>query len=187
MGRDQAPPSRAQLLAQLRSLTKILEAHGAAAEKMAPILAARGFPPAVMGDGAPRGESELTSTERAAAYPGPWDGVDEKLVRWYVATFAVVTMGQQLLVDLASHAAPDDPDMQRAAGPGAGWCLACERWVVGSHGDRLRAGFCDACRKAFTRLPAPRDRAKFIRDRPKVDDALRRPRRHEVGTDEDGG
>jgi hypothetical protein len=32
-----------------------------------------------------------------------------------------------------------------------GACLACDRWVAGTTVDRLRSGYCDACRKAFER------------------------------------
>lgn len=43
----------------------------------------------------------------------------------------------------------------------AGACVACGRDVSGSARDRLRAGFCDACRKAWEREGKP-DRAAFI-------------------------
>ena len=56
----------------------------------------------------------------------------------------------------------------------AGICRACERTVTGSDDDRLREGFCDACRKAWKRLqsrwtddrrPGAPDRAEFERRR----------------------
>jgi hypothetical protein len=45
-----------------------------------------------------------------------------------------------------------------------GHCMACERSVLGTPDDRLRSGFCDACRKAWERAGLG-DRAAFIRDR----------------------
>jgi len=38
-----------------------------------------------------------------------------------------------------------------ALAPGAGHCAACERWCAGVGNDRLRSGWCDACRKAWQR------------------------------------
>jgi hypothetical protein len=38
--------------------------------------------------------------------------------------------------------------------PGSGNCQACERWVSGSAGDRIRAGLCEACRVAVRRMMA---------------------------------
>lgn len=161
------PPTRVQLILQLKALTKALEDHGATAEAMAPLLAARGWSTSTIGDGTSRGTSELTSTERAAAHPDRWVGVDEKLARFYLTTHILVAAGNQLIADLAGHAANDDDHLGRTTGTHGGWCMACERWVPGTHDDRLRSGFCNACRVAWARTPQPRDRAKFIRDRPR--------------------
>lgn len=30
--------------------------------------------------------------------------------------------------------------------PGSGTCVACDRWVSGAEGDRIRSGMCDSCR-----------------------------------------
>lgn len=46
----------------------------------------------------------------------------------------------------------------------AGYCAACGRWVEGTAADRLRAGYCDACRKAWERAGRP-DRPTFERQR----------------------
>lgn len=43
-------------------------------------------------------------------------------------------------------------------------CLCCDRDVLGTREDRLKAGFCEACYKAWRRLGMP-DRFAFIRDR----------------------
>lgn len=65
----------------------------------------------------------------------------------------------------------------------AGICRACQRTVTGSDDDRLRSGYCDGCRKAWTRLMsrwtderragAP-DRAEFERRRRDEADEARR-------------
>jgi hypothetical protein len=56
----------------------------------------------------------------------------------------------------------------------AGVCRACQRTVTGSDDDRLRSGYCDACRKAWGRelsawtdegRPGAPDRAAFERRR----------------------
>lgn len=51
---------------------------------------------------------------------------------------------------------------QRPAG--AGDCLACDRVVTGAPNDRLRAGYCEACYRAWDRAGRP-DRAAFERTR----------------------
>lgn len=40
-------------------------------------------------------------------------------------------------------------------------CQACNRDVSNVGDDRLRSGYCDACRKAWDREPQPRDRLRF--------------------------
>lgn len=52
---------------------------------------------------------------------------------------------------------------------GAGTCAACSRWVAGSASDRIRSGYCDACRKAWERDGRP-ERASFERARRKGED-----------------
>lgn len=46
----------------------------------------------------------------------------------------------------------------------SGHCQACGRWVEGTANDRLRAGYCDADRKAWERAGRP-DRPTFERQR----------------------
>lgn len=173
---NRTPPTRIQLITQLRALTKMLEVNGAQAERMAPLLAARGWPTSTLGDGGSRGTSELTSTERAADHRDRYADADEKLARFYLQTFILVSAGQQLIADLAAHATSDADheghDLTRTNTTG-GWCQACNRWVLGTADDRIRSGFCSACNMAFARLIAKdpnADRASFIRHRPKHDD-----------------
>lgn len=160
-------PSPVVLARQLRQLAQVLDDHGARAVAMAPVLAARGFPASTLGAPGGRGSSELTSTEAAADRPAPFDGVDRDLTRWLVLAYQVAVYGQDLVTRITAHAAPDAEHEGRATGSaGAGHCLACERWVPGTHEDRLRSGWCDACRKSWERYRASRpsaDRMSFQR------------------------
>ncbi len=55
-----------------------------------------------------------------------------------------------------------------APAAGEGDCMCCERFVAGTEADRLREGFCDACRQAWRRYGAKwigaggPDRTSFI-------------------------
>lgn len=173
-------PTTAQLVIQLKALTRALEERGAQAEQLAPLLAARGWPTSSGAAGNRGGNAELTSVEAAAdTDPGTWRDIDTKLRWWITTTFALADLGQQMLTTIAARAAADDEHDGRATGQaGTGTCLACDRWVPGTEHDRLRAGFCDTCRKAWERSGRP-DRAAFIRNRPKSDD--RHPNRQRAG------
>lgn len=46
----------------------------------------------------------------------------------------------------------------------SGHCAACSRWVEGTAVDRLRAGYCEACYRAWDRAGRP-DRVQFERQR----------------------
>lgn len=172
MTKPTQPPTRGQLIAQLRATIAALENHGAQAERMAPLLAARGWPTTTLGDGGSRGTSELTSTEAAASHRDRWADADEKLARFYLQTHILVSAGQQLIADLTAHAIADDdhePGMVRTTKAGAGWCIGCGRWVTGAPDDRLRGGACNACAMAWTRFKAQHpnaDRVLFMRNRP---------------------
>lgn len=166
-------PTRPVLIAELRGFIKLLESTGAQAERMAPLLASRGFPTGTLGDGGSRGNSEHTSTERAAAHRDEWADADEKLARLYVELFALTGAGAQFITSLASRAASDEQHEGEGlarTGTNGGWCMACARWVPGTADDRIRSGFCNACRMAWNRKVSDdphADRAEFIRHRPK--------------------
>lgn len=51
---------------------------------------------------------------------------------------------------------------------GSGDCMACGRYCSGAVNDRLRAGFCNACRMAYKRAGSP-DRFEFCRNTPAHD------------------
>lgn len=42
-------------------------------------------------------------------------------------------------------------DGRRGRQPSGGNCMACKRWVTGGKDDKIRMGYCDACRKAWDR------------------------------------
>ncbi len=160
-------PSPQNLARQLRQLAAVLEDHGPDAVRMAPVLAARGFPASTLGAPGGRGSTELTSTEAAADAPAPFADVDSDLNRWLVLAWKVAVHGQDLVTKITAHAGSDDDHEGRAtSSAGAGHCLACERWVPGTHDDRLRAGFCNACRVSFQRWRGSNpggDRSRFVR------------------------
>jgi hypothetical protein len=160
-------PHPGKLARQLRQLAQVLDDHGERAVELAPVLAARGFPASTIGAPGGRGNAELTSTEAAADRPAPFDNVDRDLDRWLELAFRVSAHGQDLITRITAHAALDTEHQGRAtASAGAGHCLACELWVPGTNNDRLRAGFCNACRVAFQRWRQTRptgERAAFIR------------------------
>lgn len=54
------------------------------------------------------------------------------------------------ILRIAPAASPEPSLVETATAPGAGTCGACERWCPGGP-DRLRGGWCDACRKAWER------------------------------------
>lgn len=69
-----------------------------------------------------------------------------------------------IVVELGRAAVPHSSTVERKPQPGAGQCGACDKWVAGTADDRLRSGFCNACRMAWDRAGRP-DRAVFGRDR----------------------
>lgn len=160
-------PHPAKLARQLRQLAQALDDHGERAVELASVLAARGFPASTLGAPGGRGTAELTSTEAAADRRDPFANVDRDLDRWLDLAFRVTAHGQDLITRITTHAGLDTEHQGRATGSaGAGHCLACERWVPGTHDDRLRAGFCNACRVSWqgwrNRNPFG-DRQAFIR------------------------
>jgi hypothetical protein len=175
------PPTRPVLIAELKSFIKTLEAAGAQAERMAPLLAARGWPTGTLGDGGSRSTSTDTSTERAADHRDRWADADEKLARLYVQLVSLTGAGSQFITNLAASAGTDadhEGDGMAHTNTNGAWCLACTRWVPGTAEDRIRSGFCNACRVAWNRLASTdphADRASFIRNRPKHTGPTARP------------
>lgn len=173
-------PTRPQLIQALRTLTRTLEADGATAERMAPLLAARGWPTGTIGDGGSRSTDDTSGPEREAIRtsehgPGRYESAPERLARSYVTLFFLAGGLGQFITDLSASAGTDvdrEGDMART-GTNGGWCVGCGRWVTGTPEDRLRGGACEACRKAWERHQAKHPdatRALFMQNRPPHDD-----------------
>lgn len=74
----------------------------------------------------------------------------------------------QLVDKTMHHADPASADERRPRRSGSGPCHACTKDVPGTHDNRLRSGWCNACRMAFERWTVEsgvRDRAAFERHR----------------------
>lgn len=118
----------------------------------------RGYPAATMNDGG--GSSESTLVESQA--------LDPRFDPAHIALLALAewqqTIRQIRRVDRAFRGVTTTrPNLGRVSSL-AGQCLCCQRDVLGTAEDRLRNGYCDACRKAWERAGRP-DRAWFERQR----------------------
>lgn len=147
---------------QLEHTAKLLRQHGPRALTAADERTAIGYPSSTLGDGTPRGTTELTPTEASASQL--LERGDRHLARQVDLALAMrLAWGaslrlQQLIVDTLGHADPDSSILPKQTG--AGYCGRCTQWVPGSENDRLRSGWCDACRKAWDRAGRP-DRGLF--------------------------
>lgn len=157
-------PNPHQVASALRDAAAALDKHGTAALKAAPTLAARGYSGG-SGDGSGIRGSDTSDPTAAAQARGrdQFTDIDEKLNRWLTVAHTVSTGGIHLLSTITGHADPESTDRKNRQ-PGAGPCNACGRDVPGTATDRLRAAWCDACRKAWERAGYP-DRAQFERTR----------------------
>jgi hypothetical protein len=173
-----------QIAAQLRAAARLIEHDGRVAIIAAGYLAARGWPTGTLGDGTgSRTSSDLTSVESAVIgrlpdkdiaadlQPGHWDGVDYRLAGLLRLLERGSIEAQSVLTDLVAHAQDLDP-----IPVGRGECAACARICdpARNSNDRLRSGFCNACRMAWDRAGRP----------PRVDWA--HARRHEVRAGTEG-
>lgn len=172
-------PTPKVLAQQLRALAVLLENDGPQAIRVAPQLAARGWPGGTMGDGTGARTSDATSSvERAAgvtqdAKPadmkhGRHAGADARLARLLRLVWKTGLDIETLIVDLLAHG--DDVDVIPA---GTGECECCSRFVrptADRPHDRLRSGLCDPCRKAWDKAGRPErrgwiiDRRRWLRD-----------------------
>lgn len=136
------------------------------------------------GDGHPRGgggevhgQAESTTTEAAALrlaapadsdQPDTWEDTENDLIAsalndvfGLLAEMAGISKSVQRRLDFIEGVR----GKARVPGEIAGHCAACTRPVTGVGNDRLRAGYCDACRKAWARAGFP-DRFGFEKTRP---------------------
>ncbi len=159
-------PSPHAIAAAMREAARRLEKAGDLAVEAAYILAQRGYPASTLGDGGSRGTDGTSSTERTVqrAVPGKddqtrkalplppdakWWGVDAR----YATLLATANVTSNRLVtltnDLLHHAGMDD-----STPAGTGECRGCARICRPSKdkpGDRLRAGLCPTCYRAWLR------------------------------------
>ena len=152
-------PSTRSIARTLRDVARLLDADGPKAETAARTLAARGFPTGTLGDGTgSRSTSSSTSTERAAHVddpqlrPGDYDGADQRLATLLRLAWQTCLTLQTTIPDLLAHAEDLDP-----VPVGTGFCECCGRFCRPSEdkpNERLRSGFCNACRMAWTRALA---------------------------------
>lgn len=151
-------------------LGQLLIDHGAHAESMVALLAARGWGTGTLGDGGPRSSDPTSTTERAGtADGGPllrWKGKD---FRYHELAQALERHGralEALHIDVMAHGSDDDP-----IPGGTGECACCGRFCrpdgskEGRDEFRLKAGLCPSCYKAYDRAHRPWPRSDWIRDR----------------------
>lgn len=151
-------PDARTIASHLRAAARLLEDSGTRARKNAAVLAARGWPAATLGDGLPRAGTPGKPTERAARVDadtqaaGHWDDVDIR----YATLLRVMWRGaasiETMVTELLAHGS--DVDELPA---GHGECRCCGRFCQPSKdsNDRLRAGYCNACRMAWERSGRP--------------------------------
>lgn len=165
------PPLRS-LAKEVRQLAQLLEGDLGTAIRVAPLLAAKGWPGSTLGDGGARSTDSTTSVERAAGTlqeVKPTDirdarfaNVDRRLAALLAVIHQATTEVSRLASDVLAHA--DDVDL---IPPGTGGCQCCSRFCRpdAEHPDnRLRAGFCPACWKAWERAGRP-ERGPWMIDR----------------------
>ncbi len=153
------PPDR--IADELEALAVTLRRHGRTALRRADDYAARGLPAATLSDGR-RGGDTTSSVERAATHPDRLDTQRTHLRLAMRLTWTATLRLHQLITSTLGHA--DPAAITRANTAGTGHCAACTRHVPGTATDRLRAGYCHACHRAWLRAGRP-DRSAFARTR----------------------
>lgn len=176
-------PTPHDLAKTLRECAKALEEHGLDAIDLVADLASRGFSGSTLGDGGSRGNSELTPTEAATArnVPGRDDDTGKPLprhpeARWYDADRRYASLLRDLnrlagyvksrTDEILRHASDEDRTVT-----GSGECMACARYCTPDGdrpGNRLRAGLCPTCYRAWRRYQlddGPLRRAEWVAQR----------------------
>jgi hypothetical protein len=109
------------------------------------------------------GSVVLTSVEAAAL--GTSEADQHREDTWQATSFLVEAVGaigaMQRRLDLIDQRSTPTRTADTA---GTGSCQACTQWCSGTGEDRLRSGYCNACRVAWDRAGRP-DRATFNRTR----------------------
>jgi hypothetical protein len=161
-----AAPSPVGLATELERVAHLLRTAGPTAVDLADLLAARGWPSHTSGPTSidDNGDVQLTSVEAAVDRPGPWVNIDDDLAHSMRTVWSDIGRLSSIVARIVAHADADSAVERTTRRSGSGSCLACARHVAGSATDRLRAGMCDACRKAWERDGRP-DRAWWCRRR----------------------
>lgn len=152
-------PHPTTVAAYLRRIADMLEEHGPTATERAAVLAARGWPTSVTGDGR-RSSNTSTSVERAVLNPDPFAGIDEQLAQHIRTIWKTATDIESDIVRILTHATTDDPTP-----PGTGSCQRCGKFcrpTAQRPDNRIRSGWCPSCRRAWYRANKP-DRFTFNR------------------------
>lgn len=173
-------PAPRELGREVRRLAQLLDGDLATALRVAPLLAARGWPGATLGDGA-RSSDTTTSVERAAGVTQdvkPTDirtarftNVDRRLASLLAVIHQATTEVTRIAGDVLAHAS--DVDL---IPPGTGGCQCCSRFcrpTAEQPDNRLRAGFCPACWKAWGRAGRPERGPWMIERRQQLAAAVR--------------
>lgn len=154
------PPPPIALAEALEHLAQQLRTHGDHATHQAQLLAARGWPTG--SDGPTPTTTPLTPLEAAALHPHGYTNIDHDLAKAMHHTWTGTHLTTTLLTRILAHADPTSAG-RTIRHTGTGPCLACGRDVPGTAVDRLRGGWCDACRKAWDRAGRPPDRPAWAR------------------------
>lgn len=136
---------------QLEALAKTIRKHATRAIDLAHQLASRGYPAGTLGDGGSRSSDTTSSTERNGNpdLPSYWHGVDGRYAQALHDLHNLTGRANRLTLELVAHADDIDPT---PAGTGA--CRACNRVCrpdAQRPGNRLVAGLCPTCYKAWQR------------------------------------
>lgn len=160
-----------QTIIELLHRAGVLRADGKPAD---PTLPWSGQPDAVRHDGYPpgatggaRGGGVARPVEAAVIALDEHGATPDPVALAVARIFASLTAAKAALEDLdrVRQDVLANPRFGRTSSL-TGDCQACQRPVSGSANDRLRAGYCDACRMAWERAGRP-DRPAFERRRRK--------------------
>lgn len=164
--RHDDPP---QIHALLERVGRSHGADGTRAEVMAGVLAARGWGTTTLGDGGPRGTSPTSSTEREALAErtplSAWKTVEVDYHRSVQALQKAAEDHEHQLLRILGHASDQDP-----IPGGTGYCECCTRFcrpdpTRDRAEDRLKAGLCPACYRAYLRAGRPFPLGDWLRRR----------------------
>lgn len=146
-----------KLAEQLETAAKLLRKYGPDAERLA-----HDWASPLRSGGTRGGKNSISDpTGSSAVDPDPTWEYQTTLDSEATHVFDHLVQLVKPVVKLGKAAHSHVPELKRSTPAGAGECPACGRWVSGAASDRLRAGLCDADRKAWDRAGRP-ERAPWI-------------------------